>query len=1801
MTNQKDQTGDGPSLYPDCTPAPIDNLTNMVGLLRWRALNQSERPAYIFLRDAEGEEARITYGELDQSARAFGAWLQSMGAQGERVLLLYPPGLDYLCAFFGCLYAGAVAVPAYPPRLNQSLWRIQSIAADARPAVVLTNGTVWSRIEKLLGEADDLKALRWINTDEADSSLSEAWREEGVEGTSLALLQYTSGSTAAPRGVMVSHENLWEQERLIRHAFGQTEQSIIVSWLPLYHDMGLIGSALQAPYTGALCILMSPASFLQRPFSWLQALTRYRATTSGGPNFAFDLCVRRITTEQRAQLDLSTWSVAFNGAETLRAETLERFAETFEPCGFQRRAFRPCYGLAEATLLVSVNADDAGPIMCQYDAAALQHHSVVEAREDSSEHARTLVGAGSVVSGSEVLIVNPETLGQCAQDEVGEVWVAGPTVAQGYWNRPSETAQTFQAHLSDKGAGPFLRTGDMGFLRAGELFITGRLKDMIIVRGHNLYPQDIELTVEKSHPSLRAGAGAAFSLDIEGDERLAVVHELDQKQKPDIENLIEKIRRDVAEEHEVQVYALTLIKPGTIPKTSSGKIQRAACREQFLKGNLSVLSEWRSLPAAAAASDAESETVSLRDADEIEAFLTGQVAASLHLSETKIDIHQPIVNYGLDSLAATELIHSIEMRLGTVLRVTDFLQGVSIAQLAAQCLERLSETEPAITGPALVHQAGGRGALSHGQRALWFLYKVAPESTAYNIVAGARISTPLDVPALQSTLQELVNRHPSLRTNFTTQKGEPLASVQQHAELSFHVEDATDWNEARLNDRMVAESHRPFNLEHDPLLRVTLFQRGKDEHVLLIVVHHIVADFWSLAVMLDELDQLYRASQAGTKIALPELTLDYGDYVRWQTDLLAGASGERLWSYWQRQLAGELPLLQLPTDRPRPAVQTYRGFSHFFELSEELTARCKALGQVQQATLYMTLLAAFMSLLSRYTGQDELLVGSPTAGRSRAELSGLVGYFVNPVVLRARLEREMSFESFLVRVRETVLAALEHQEYPFALLVERLQPQRDTSLTPLFQAMFVLQKSPLPEQPDLPLFALNKAGAKSDVGGLQLESVTLERQVSQFDLTLMMAEVNERLVGSFKYNADLFDARTIERMALHFRILLESIVASPSRPVSTLPLLLDQERSEILFDWNETSIEVPYDKSLHQLFEEQAARTPDNLALVYEQERLTFDALNRRSNQLAHHLQKLGVGPEARVGICMERSALMLVAVLGILKSGAAYVPLDPSQPTQRLAFMLHDAGVEVLLTQQRLAQSLPEFGGRLLSLDAQLTDLADESEANLSVTQSPRNLAYLIYTSGSTGKPKGVMIEHRSVVNLWRALHLAIYSKQHPAASRVGLNAPLSFDASVKQLVVLLHGATLFILPEEVRTDGRALLSYIERNQLDALDCTPSHLNLWLATGVFERMSANSLLFLIGGEPISETLWHTLASTPHINFYNLYGPTECTVDATCCEGRESPARATIGRPLANTNVYLLDSQLQPVPIGVAGEVHLAGAGVARGYLGQPALTAQSFIPHPYSAEPGARLYKTGDLARYLPDGNIELLGRLDQQIKLRGYRIELGEIEAALAQHQDVEAQFVTLYGDEPDEQRLVAYVVSHPASKPGTNELRSFLKQSLPDYMLPNAFVVLDQLPLTSNGKIDRRALPPPPDQARPELDADFVSPNNSVEKILADIWAQVLGLEQVGIYDNFFELGGHSLLATELISQLQDIFPTEVPLLTLFFEDPTVAGLAAAIVESQGEQNVENIVATLEHLGQLTDEEVERMLSEGGTGEY
>ncbi len=1177
---------------------------------------------------------------------------------------------------------------------------------------------------------------------------------------------------------------------------------------------------------------------------------------------------------------------------------------------------------------------------------------------------------------------------------------------------------------------------------------------------------------------------------------------------------------------------------------------------------------------------------------DIENFIQQQTARILGMDASRLNLNQPLDTLGLDSLMAMELKNSIESKFGAQISVASLLQGPTIASLAAEAIANLESAKTGDDAPFVVaRESSNESPLSYGQQALWFMHQLMPDELSFNVAGAIRIRGALDVNALQVAFDGLIARHESLRSTFHVVDGEPIQRVHDSMDGIFRAVDSSALDDDALQERLAKDAHASFDLEAGPVIRAALHRTRDRSYVLLLAMDHIVTDFWSMTVLARELLMLYEANKNGKPIKLPALPARYSDYVRWEAAMLESERGEKLWSYWQTQLGAQLPALNLPTDRPRTPMQTYRGDSEHFFIDAELYEKLKSLAQEHGATMFMTLLAAFQTLLHRYSNQEEFLVGSVTAGRSHAELSNLVGYFINPIALKADFSGNPSFNEILNRVKQTALGAFEHQDYPPALLAKKLGLQRDSSRPPLFETMFILQKAHEADVQMLSPFALGLDGARMEAGGLVLESIALGGEPAQFDMTMMMSEMEDGLAAALQYNVDLFEAEIIQRMLKHFDLLLHEIVTDPTKPVSAYSLLDESEKQKILVEWNQSQADYPRDLCIHELIEEQVKRSPDAIAVQFESQSLTYKELNKRADEVAKVLIAQGVKPGTLVGLFVSRSVEMLVGLLGVLKAGGAYLPLDPSFPAERLAFMLEDSKASIVLTLSTLLPEMPKTDAQVICLDA-LDEV--KSKRGKKSKASADDLAYVIYTSGSTGKPKGVQIHHQAVVNFLCSMQKDLGINADDSLLAV---TTLSFDIAVLELLLpLTVGAKVEIANSEVVSDGALLAQSLTDSHITFMQATPASWRLLLEAGWTGKPD---LKILCGGEALTNDLAEKLLQRG-AQLWNVYGPTETTIWSTIhkVDSAQSGISNTvsIGRPIANTQIYILDSNLQPVPVGVIGDLYIGGEGVSRGYLNRAELTAERFIHHlftPLPAGEGTHLYKTGDLARYLPDGNIEFFGRSDQQVKVRGYRIETGEIEVALASHPQVKQAVVVAWKERSSEASLVAYVVpAELGNEADAVQLRDFLRAKLPEYMIPSIFVNLESLPLTPNGKVDRKALPAPT-QSRSDLRAQYIAPRTPLELQLAEICAQVLGLsvEQIGVNDNFFDLGGHSLLGTRLVFLLREKFglqAADLPLRALF-ENPTVANLSQTIERARRGERMTRTRSDFIQRGQLSLEEL------------
>ena len=1714
--------------------------TNLVSLIRARAEHEPDHETYCFI-ESSGAEISLSNRELDLRARAIAATIGDRA--GQRILLLFPPGLDYITAFFGCLYASAVAVPAYPPHPNRpkrSFARLQATVEDAGISLVLTTAAIAS----LQSHSGLPPSLPWLAVEDVSPNAGDNWSPPLLDEQTLAFLQYTSGSTASPKGVMVSHGNLYYNQKLIAQGFGTTAEDVIVSWLPLYHDMGLIGGVLHPLFLGARCYLMAPMDFLRRPMHWLETISRVGATVSGAPDFAYALVSHNVDAQELSALDLSRWKVAFSGAEPVRAETLAHFCQTFGPRGFRDETFYPCYGLAEATLFVSGGQRGRSPFRLTVDATALAENKIVP-----SENGVPLVSAGP--ARQQVRIVDLQNWDTCAPATVGEIWVAGPSVTLGYFCQDELNERCFGARLDDHSE-RFLRTGDLGFLYEHQLFITGRIKDLIIVRGRNHYPQDLELTTENCHPALAQGGGAAFSAEVDGSERLVIVHEVRRTALRDLpkQDVIECIRMAIAQNHQLQVHAVVLLKPGRLAKTSSGKVRRSAMRAAFLADEL-VAVETNILSSGLA--DSEPESLSRNELNalptdqrraRLSAYLLDVTAANLGVASALLSTDGALTALGLDSLAVVRLCAHVKQDLAVELPMVQLLEGASLNQLTDCCLQLL-EAEPVLAPSRLGQPAEGDFPLSYNQWALWFLYRLAPHSAAYHVSLAVDICSPHSPMELLTHFYQLVERHPMLRTRFLIRGSGVIQHVAATPLLFFRIAEGQDWSEDELNAYLTDEIMRPFDLEKGPPLRIRLISRGPDNSVLLVCAHHIVVDFQSMVTLVEELGRL--CTDDSVLSAPPQAS--YLDFVKHQSELLNSPRQAVLEKFWTDSLGHDLPVLDLPTDRPRPSDLTFRGDYLSFNLESDGVDRLRTLAQQEATPLFSALLAAYAIFLARMANQDQLVIGTPASLRDHQSLAGTVGYMINTLPLRldlapAELGHSVGFRQLMVRVRNSTAAAMAHKDYPFQMMVEKTPLDRDRGRAPIFQALFVYLR---PEDDRYAPFAARNPGARLDLGSLQLGSRKLSQPTTQFELSLIAVETGDQIHLTYEYNTDLFDSSTVARLAASFQTLLAAALANPDTHFDQLPLESEEERLAFLRDLNGASQGTFAPKLMFADFEAWAHEKPAATALVHGLDRMSYETLNGRANALAHDLRAEGLRLGERVAICHERGPDMVVAILAVLKAGGAYVPLDPNYPEDRLAYILKQSEARLVLAGAETP--VPQHEGRIIRAGLVHPGNPD----NPSHRAYPENLAYVIYTSGSTGKPKGVAITHRSAYAMlsWAK---TVFSPEDLAGTLAATS--ICFDLSVFELFLPLSvGATIYLAENALQ-----LATLPARDEVTLINTVPSA----VAEIVHGKGIPDSVRIVnLAGELLTRELVAAIyARSSVVRVYDLYGPSEDTTYSTYTP-REPEGPVSIGKPISFSRAYLLDRHLGPVVRGNPGELYLAGEGLSRGYLSDPLRSAERFLPDPFVVDfpettPGARMYRSGDLVRYQIDphtgkGSLRFLGRIDHQVKIRGFRIEPNEVAAVIADHPRVDEAVVVCVRD--PELRLVAYLVAGAALK---SSIVAFLHERLPAYMMPSAFVFLDSMPLTPNGKLDRQALPVPD----PGRDLSSVAaPKTTTERVLARVWRELFHRQQIDRGDHFFDLGGHSLLATRFVSRMEAHFGISLPVAEVFAH-PTLDRLAERV---------------------------------------
>jgi amino acid adenylation domain-containing protein len=1665
--------------------------------------------------------AQMTYRELNERANQLAHHLRGLGVgPNVRVGLCCERSLDLIVGVLATLKAGGAYVPldpAYPVE------RLQFMLQDSEALVLLTQQPLLAQVA---GTARHTFCL-----DSDWPLVADQPRDNpplNITPDHLAYIIYTSGSTGRPKGVCVQHRGLIsylvDLEEYSPLRFGNR----CALWTSISFDVSVYEIFSTLGFGATLYIVTEPVRSSGPDFiAWLD---QHQLTHSYVPPFMIpDLAAYAAT--DRSTLALRRIEV---GVEVLSARMLASIARNV-PGIFILNG----YGPTEATICTTIY--------------------VIGPNDDHEGNAPI----GYPIGNTQVYILDPQ-LQPVPVGVPGEIYIGGVGVAQGYLNRPDLTAEKF---LPDPFSGypqgmpgvRLYRTGDLArYLADGAIDFLGRIDNQVKIRGFRVELGEIEAAL-RQHPAIREAVVVVGETTIGGRQhKRLVAYVVENKEQPN------KEQRTTEQPNKEQRTGCPLGAQveGLIPALDSAGLRSFLIErlpDYMIPSAFVVLPalpllpngklDRKALPMPELPSADDQRYIAPRTPTE--ESLARIWMAVLELE--RVGVYDHFFELGGNSLLATQILAQVSRVFGMDIPQRSLFEAPTIAALAEQI-----DRQPGAAANTPIQRVDRSGPLpqSFAQQRLWFIDQWAPGSAVYNTAAVLELHGPLAADALHHSINQIVARHEALRTTFsqgTTAYGtEAIQVIAPAFHVPLPVIDLAALPEperlAEAQRHTALEAQRPFDLQQGPLIRVTLLRLDATTHWLLLAIHHIVFDGWSHVVLLRELSTLYAASIDGRTADLPELPIQYADYSVWQRDWLQGSVLEQQLAYWRQQL-DQPPVLDLPSDHPRPPAQSFKGRRIDFTLSPALREAIHALSRRQGTTLFMVLLAAFKTLLYRYTGQPDIVVGSPIAGRTRAEIEPLIGFFVNTLALRTDLGGNPSFRELLRRVRETTLGAYTHQDVPFERLVEELQVPRDVSRNPLFDVMFVLDPA-----------------AKLELPGLDVSVWEPHSQTAKFDLTLSMQDTGADIFGMLEYNTTLFEAATVERLIGHLELLLSAVTADPDQRLNRLPLLTEAEHQQLFVEWNQTGVDYCRDWCAHQIFEAQAARTPDAVAVVFEDQQMTYRELNSRANRLANYLHTIGVAPDVLVGLCVDRSLELVVGFLGLLKAGGAYIPLDATYPTDRLKFILDDANAPVILTQHKLLAKLPPTDATLVCLDTDWPTIAQSSSKQPDSGVTPENLTYVMYTSGTTGRPKGIAMPHRPLVNMitWQCRYMPGWS-----GVRTLQFASLNFDVSYQEMFTTwLEGGTVVAVAEDVRRDARALLHYLIDQRVERLFLPFALLQHLAEVGEEADLIPPMLREIVAaGEQLQITrpIANWIAKLDQCVLYNEYGPSEChVVTGLTLTGPpdEWPKLAPVGRAIANTEIYLLDAHWQPVPQGVPGEVYIGGVSLARGYLQRPDLTAEKFIPDWLSGRPGDRLYRTGDLARYQADGNLFFLGRTDHQVKVRGFRIELGEIESVLRQHPAIRETSVIVREDLSPaggqaDKRIVAYVVPKQADAPSDGELRAHIKQQLPDYMVPSAFVVLPALPLTPHGKLDRRALPAPA-ALRPQIDNDFVPPRTPLEEVLCGIWTQVLGVEQIGVFDSFFDLGGHSLIATQIVSRVRQVCNVDLPLRALF-EEPTVARLA------------------------------------------
>ena len=1721
-----------------------NNLTDLI-------LKRDDNKGIIFI-GGENDEVYISYKEVYEKSLEVLYNMQAKGiCQGSELVFQIENNYDFVLCFWACILGGIIPVPVTLGNNHEHRQKLFKILEILRNPYLLTDNKGAKVLRK---SADDGMSLD--KTEEITQrlvSVEDLMKSHGTgivyksSREDIALIQFSSGSTGDPKGVILTHHNLLTNIDGIISGTAIAKDESSLSWMPLTHDMGLIGFHLAPFAAGVNQYIMPTALFIRHPVLWLKKTHEHRINLLSSPNFGFKYFLEFYNPEVAGDWDLSCVRLIINGAEPISVDLCKKFLNQMKDHDLRSDVMFNVFGMAEASLAVTFPPLNEELASIKLDREFLFiGDSIKEVSDTNNTNWVEFADLGYPVKGCSVRI-SDEAGSVLGENKVGNIEIKGENVTSGYYNNEEATLNTIRTD-------GWLNTGDLGFLRNGRLIVTGRAKDVIFVNGQNYYAHDIERVSEQVRGIElgRVVACGVFNTVSQKDDIIILV--LYKKKLIHFVELAVDLKKHIHSKIGLEVAHIIPVRE--IPKTTSGKIQRYKMAEMYQKGEYDLsIKELEMLLNEYDASHIK-DTV-YNGTEEKLAAICREV---LHFNNIGRDDN--IFEQGGDSLKASILVSKIHKHFNiqialedlysfpTVRELAEFVDGAEKSQYRPIPTAKMNTYLSGSVDQTSNSEAVSSGALSSGefvestnslrkiayyvvssaQKRVYALDRIEGSGTSYNIPAAMIIEGSLDVQKVEEVFKALVCRHEILRTSFEVIEGQPVQRV--HEQVDFKVEmlyiNEPEDSKAVVRekiDELAQKFIKPFDLSKAPLIRVGLVRISGRKHVLMLDMHHIISDGTSMGIMVKEFDSLFRGEK------LQQLCVQYKDYAQWKNDNLVTESSKKEEEYWLRKFSGEIPVLSMPLDFQRPAVRSFEGDKIRFGFDKDFKDKLKKMALSKGVSLFTTLLAAYSVLLSKYSGQDDIIVGSPVAGRAHPDLENIIGMFVNTIPFRSFPTASKTFECFLEEVGKEVLKGFENQDYQFEQLLEKLNVKRDMSRNPIFDTMFVLQNMEIPE---------------FNIEGLRFTNYEVTNKAAKFDITLEARENQEGIEFNLEYCTALFKRETMERFAMHFETILKQVVENPELEISAIDMLTKGEKKQILSGFNDTSCEYPMDKTISCVFEEQVEKIPDSVAVIFKNEKLTYSELNKRANSLARVLRQQGVKGDSIVAIMLERSIEMMVGILAVLKAGGAYLPISPEYPDERVKFMLEDSGAGILLTKhEAYGKQLQEEGEAACKVT--VFDLEDDvlysgDSSNLDEINSSRNLAYVIYTSGSTGKPKGAMIEHYSVINRINWMH-----KKYPIGKQdvILQKTPFTFDVSVWELFWwFFAGAKVCFLEPGGEKDPGAITEAIEKHKITTLHFVPSMLNMFLEYMEDEknlnRISSLKQVFA-SGEALGTKQVQRFNRQGGLKFgtklINLYGPTEATVDVSYydCPSNGDIEIVPIGKSIDNIKLYIVDRYNNLQPVGIPGELCIAGDGLARGYLNRPELTAEKFVPDPFekgdNLSGSRRMYRTGDLARWLPDGNIEYLGRLDHQVKVRGFRIELGEIEEELLKHESIKEAVVAARKDKDSSSYLCAYLVSERELTPA--ELREHLTKNLPEYMVPSYFTRLERLPLSPNGKVDRKALPEPVGNV--VSGAEYIPPRNEIESKMARVWENVLNVPKVGINDDFFELGGDSIKAIQVTSLL------------------------------------------------------------------